>query len=66
MFQRLLDLRNPLGLLAEEYDPVQKRQLGNYPQAFTHLSLAHAAIILSGEAGPWTQVANEASMNATK
>ena len=51
---QLLALRNPLGLLAEEYDPVAKRQLGNYPQAFTHLSLAHAAIILSGEEGPWT------------
>ena len=54
LFDRLLALRNPLGLLAEEYDPVAKRQLGNYPQAFTHLSLAHAAMILSGVKGPWT------------
>jgi GH15 family glucan-1,4-alpha-glucosidase len=53
-FARLLALRNPLGLLAEEYDPVAKRQLGNYPQAFTHLSLAHAAVILGGSEGPWT------------
>ena len=55
LFAKLLALRNPLGLLAEEYDPVARRQLGNYPQAFTHLSLAHAAIILSGEEGPWTE-----------
>ena len=55
LFQRLLALRNPLGLLAEEYDPVAKRQLGNYPQAFTHLSMAHAALVLGGGQGPWTE-----------
>ena len=55
LFQRLLDLRNPLGLLAEEYDTVATRQLGNYPQAFTHLSMAHAALVLSGAEGPWTE-----------
>ena len=54
LFDRLLALRNPLGLLAEEYDPVAKRQLGNYPQAFTHLSMAHTALILGGAEGPWT------------
>jgi len=51
MFERLLDLRNDMGLLSEEYDPVQKRMLGNFPQALTHLSLAHAAYTLSGH---WT------------
>jgi GH15 family glucan-1,4-alpha-glucosidase len=54
-FGRLLDLRNPLGLIAEEYDTEAKRQVGNFPQAFTHLAMVHAAIILSGEVGPWTQ-----------
>jgi GH15 family glucan-1,4-alpha-glucosidase len=43
MFERLLTLRNDLGLLAEEYDPVAKRQLGNFPQAFTHVVLVNTA-----------------------
>jgi GH15 family glucan-1,4-alpha-glucosidase len=49
LFERLLALRNDLGLLAEEYDPVAKRQLGNFPQAFTHVSLVNTAHILSTE-----------------
>ena len=53
LFERLLDLRNDLGLLAEEYDPVMSRQLGNFPQAFTHLALVDAALALS-EAGMTT------------
>jgi len=47
LFERLLDLRNDVGLLAEEYDPVSRRQLGNFPQAFTHLALVVAAMALS-------------------
>ena len=39
LFERLLSLRNDLGLLAEEYDPVAKRLVGNFPQAFSHVSL---------------------------
>jgi GH15 family glucan-1,4-alpha-glucosidase len=46
LFERLLDLRNDVGLLAEEYDPVAARQLGNFPQAFTHLALVNTAIVL--------------------
>ena len=46
LFERLLALRNDVGLLAEEYDPRSQRQLGNFPQAFTHLALAEAAIAL--------------------
>ena len=42
-FQRLLDLRNDVGLLAEEYDPVSKRALGNFPQALSHLALINSA-----------------------
>jgi GH15 family glucan-1,4-alpha-glucosidase len=49
LFERLLDLRNDLGLLSEEYDPVAKRQLGNFPQAFTHLAMVNTARILSGD-----------------
>ena len=47
LFERLLGLRNDVGLLAEEYDPVARRQLGNFPQAFTHLALVGAALALS-------------------
>jgi GH15 family glucan-1,4-alpha-glucosidase len=47
MFERLLKLRNDLGLLSEEYDPVARRQLGNFPQAFTHVALVIAARALS-------------------
>ncbi|SDK21917.1 Glucoamylase (glucan-1,4-alpha-glucosidase), GH15 family [Nonomuraea maritima] len=47
LFERLLGLANDVGLLAEEYDPVEARQLGNFPQAFTHIHLIHAAQALS-------------------
>jgi GH15 family glucan-1,4-alpha-glucosidase len=43
LFERLVSLRNDLGLLAEEYDPIAQRQLGNFPQAFTHLALVNTA-----------------------
>lgn len=48
LFERLLELRNDLGLLAEEYDPRAQRQLGNFPQAFTHVALVNTANLLSG------------------
>jgi hypothetical protein len=51
LFQRLLELRNDVGLLAEEYDPVDRRQLGNFPQAFSHVPLINTAMHLS-QAGP--------------
>ncbi len=47
LFERLLKLRSDLGLLSEEYDPVARRQLGNFPQAFTHVALVIAAQMLS-------------------
>jgi GH15 family glucan-1,4-alpha-glucosidase len=43
LFERLLSLRNDVGLLAEEYDPRSRRQLGNFPQAFSHVPLIMAA-----------------------
>lgn len=47
LFRRLLNLRNDLGLLSEEFDPRAKRQLGNFPQAFSHVALINSAEILN-------------------
>ncbi|MEY2482276.1 MAG: hypothetical protein QOK24_804 [Verrucomicrobiota bacterium] len=52
LFERLLELRNDVGLLSEEYDPRAKRQLGNFPQAFTHVALVNTARILNGGRDP--------------
>ncbi|WP_329016844.1 glycoside hydrolase family 15 protein [Streptomyces sp. NBC_00690] len=49
LFERLLTLRNDVGLLAEEYDPVAGRQLGNFPQAFSHIALVTTALALGRE-----------------
>jgi GH15 family glucan-1,4-alpha-glucosidase len=51
LFERLLDLRNDVGLLAEEYDPRLKRQVGNFPQAFSHVPLVLTAYDLEGHDG---------------
>jgi GH15 family glucan-1,4-alpha-glucosidase len=47
LFGRLLELRNDLGLLSEEYDPTQGRQIGNFPQAFSHVGLVISAFNLT-------------------
>jgi GH15 family glucan-1,4-alpha-glucosidase len=52
IFERLLSLTNDLGLLAEEYDPRGRRQLGNFPQAFSHVALVNTALNLSAPRGP--------------
>ena len=52
MFERLLALRNDVGLLSEEYDPKARRMLGNFPQALSHLALVHAAFTLSDQWKP--------------
>jgi len=52
MFERLLALRNDVGLLAEEYDPRAGRQLGKFPQALTHVALINTARNLSRGGGP--------------
>jgi len=44
VFEKLLGIRNDVGLLAEEYDPVARRQIGNFPQAFSHVGLVNTAI----------------------
>ena len=48
LFERLLELRNDVGLFSEEYDPRAKRQLGNFPQAFTHVAMINTAQLLNG------------------
>ena len=52
MFERILALRNDVGLLAEEYDPRSKRQVGNFPQAFSHVALVNTALNLTRCEGP--------------
>ena len=47
LFDRLLSIRNDVGLLSEEYDPAARRQLGNFPQAFSHVSLVTTAYALA-------------------
>ncbi len=52
LFERLVGLCNDLGLLAEEYDPRRKRQVGNFPQAFSHVALVSAAVHLRDRSVP--------------
>jgi GH15 family glucan-1,4-alpha-glucosidase len=52
LFERLLAVRNDVGLLAEEYDPRTGRQLGNFPQALSHIALVNTAHNLTRVAGP--------------
>ncbi|KIF70474.1 glucoamylase [Streptomyces sp. AcH 505] len=49
LFERLLALRNDVGLLSEEYDPAAGRQLGNFPQAFSHIGLVVTALALADD-----------------
>ena len=51
LFERLLSLRNDVGLLSEEYDPQAGRLVGNFPQAFSHVALVATALTLNRD-GP--------------
>jgi GH15 family glucan-1,4-alpha-glucosidase len=62
LFDRLLAVRNDLGLLAEEYDPVARRLLGNFPQAFSHVGLVNTAFNLVAAHGPAQQRAERAGL----
>ena len=55
LFERLLSLRNDVGLLAEEYDTTAGRQVGNFPQAFSHLALVNTAMNLTRASRPAEQ-----------
>jgi GH15 family glucan-1,4-alpha-glucosidase len=61
-FESLLALRNDVGLLAEEYDPAARRQVGNFPQAFSHVPLVDAARNLAMTEGPTQPRTREGSM----
>jgi GH15 family glucan-1,4-alpha-glucosidase len=52
LFERVLDLRNDLGLLSEEYDPAARRLVGNFPQALSHVGLVNTAYNLTTARGP--------------
>jgi GH15 family glucan-1,4-alpha-glucosidase len=52
LFERLLALRNDVGLLSEQYDPGSRRLVGNFPQAFSHVGLVNTACNLSRAGGP--------------
>ncbi|MER6913863.1 glycoside hydrolase family 15 protein [Streptomyces sp. NPDC000594] len=53
LFERLLALRNDVGLLAEEWDPQRRRQVGNFPQGFSHWALCDSAVALARGTGPF-------------
>ncbi|HJV11697.1 MAG TPA: glycoside hydrolase family 15 protein, partial [Burkholderiales bacterium] len=59
LFERLLGLANDVGLLAEEYDPLAARQLGNFPQAFSHVAMVNSAMNLRARAKPAEQRAEK-------
>ena len=61
LFERLIGLRNDLGLLSEEYEPKSGRLIGNFPQAFSHLALVHSASVLGN-----AELTPRASKNGAK
>ncbi|MCZ7587703.1 MAG: glycoside hydrolase family 15 protein [Gaiella sp.] len=63
LFERLLGLRNDLGLLSEEYDVVAERLVGNFPQAFTHLALVDTALTLDEG---WCRRAGKGTVDETR
>jgi len=65
LFERLMGLRNEVGLLSEEYDPVAGRLLGNFPQAFSHIALINSAFNLSRARKPAEQRTEQAARPPT-
>ena len=64
MFERLIALCNDVGLLSEEYDVEAKRQVGNFPQAFTHVGLVNSSQNLARAYGPAQHRADAATEDA--
>jgi GH15 family glucan-1,4-alpha-glucosidase len=65
LFERLVPLCNDVGLLSEQYDPVARRQLGNFPQAFSHIALVNTAFNISGFEKPAEQRSERAGNGMT-
>ncbi|MGD9844102.1 MAG: glycoside hydrolase family 15 protein [Variibacter sp.] len=63
LFERLLNLRNDVGLLSEEYDPRTRRLVGNFPQAFSHIALINSAANLTRGEKPAEQRAEEPGLD---
>jgi GH15 family glucan-1,4-alpha-glucosidase len=61
LFERLLELRNDVGLLAEEFDPRINRQVGNFPQALSHISMINAGFEFNRASSPGQQRADSAA-----
>ncbi len=66
LFDRLVGLCNDVGLLSEEYDPAERRLVGNFPQAFSHVALVNSALNLASIAKPAQQRANPDIASAPK
>jgi GH15 family glucan-1,4-alpha-glucosidase len=64
LFERLLELCNDVGLLSEQYDPAARRFLGNFPQAFSHVSLINTAFNLSQDVGAAEHRKSEGELDA--
>jgi GH15 family glucan-1,4-alpha-glucosidase len=64
LFERLMSLRNDLGLMSEQYDPRAKRLLGNFPQAFSHISLVNTAYNITRAQKPCEQRSGQRSLPA--
>ena len=62
VFERLISLRNDLGLLSEQYDPHAKRLVGNFPQAFSHISLVNTAHNITSAQKPCEQRSGQRSL----
>ena len=61
LFDRVAGIANDVGLLAEEYDPIRNRLVGNFPQGFSHIGLINAAYNLVEVEGPAQQRAHQAA-----
>ena len=64
IFERLLSLRNDVGLLSEQFDPDARRLLGNFPQAFSHVGLINTARNLTRRGGPAEDRPNGGGVNS--
>jgi GH15 family glucan-1,4-alpha-glucosidase len=65
MYERLLGLCNDVGLLAEEYDPIAGRLVGNFPQAFSHVALVHTGLNLTKHEQEMARATGQPSHNGT-